>query len=1136
MRILPCCLVLALSLLWAVGDSPMAHACPDACPDQSHLGHHDQAEDDAEAEPEEGEDESEDEGEWDVSDSHGPSLEIEFSTNEGTWMTADVSPDGKTIVFDILGDIYTMPMAGGTATRILSGRAWDYQPRWSPDGAEILFTSDRGGSDNIWIAKADGSEPKAFSEEKDKVTNCGGWSPDGEAIIAKRRLTDQSSLGTTELWLYDRRGGSGLQITKKDEIPEVSEPVFHPDGRFIYFSARNARYGYNRNVHAGIYHLRRYDRNTGEITVIVQRAGGAARPAISPDGEWLSYISRDGVETILVVHHLESGAERVVWRGLDRDMQETFAWAGSYPSMDWTKDNKAIVCYSEGKIWRVDVESGDATALEFTADVQLTADEAVRPKTDVATETFRARILRWMQQNPRDGQIVFSALGRLYEADADGSNPRRLVDDDDDSAFEYAPRFSPNGRRLAYVSWNDAEKGHVWRSDADGGGRKQVTDTPGQYANPNWSPDGKRLVYLRGSGATLRGGDMTDELWHEIYVIDADGGESQYVASVNNRGAQSRMPNPRFGPEGKRIYFMEDGGGENTVQYVSLRLDGTDRKVHAKVKYGEEIELSPDGKWIAYKHLHDAYVAPLPMAGTDPLELGDSDGGVKVKKLSDGLADWIRWTDNGTVTWAAGPTLYVQTMEKAWADPPAEEEDEDSDEDADGESEEDEETPDPNAAEGIEITLELPRAKPEGVLALTGARLITMNGDEIIDDGIIVVEGNRITGIGRHGGDVSIPEGAHVVDVSGLTAIPGLVDAHAHMGYGGLDINPQHDWRYYANLAYGVTTTMDPSASTQLVFAQSEMVEAGVMKGPRVYSTGFILYGADIPGKAPTNSLDDARAHVERLKSLGAFAIKSYMQPRREQRQWFVKAAREADMLDFPEGGGNFEGNMSMILDGHTGIEHTVPPANLYDDVVQFWSATKVGYTPTLLVSYGGLSGEHYFYQHADPPVWQNEKLGRFVPRDFIMARSRRLAIFAYDDDWNHMQVAESAKKLIEQGVLVNMGAHGQLQGLGPHWELWALAHGGASNMDVLRAGTLNPATYIGLDDLIGSLEEGKLADIAFLSADPLADIANTNSVAYVVKNGELFDANTMDELWPEQASGGPFPWAAPVSLPGLGE
>ncbi|NNM31755.1 MAG: amidohydrolase, partial [Gemmatimonadetes bacterium] len=696
----------------------------------------------------------------------------------------------------------------------------------------------------------------------------------------------------------------------------------------------------------------RWDRQTGEFTPVTSRYGGAGNASLNPDGTLLAYVTREGLESRIVLRDLESGAERFLGGGLDRDQQEAFAWTGIYPAMDFTPDGKEIVYSGKGRLWRRSIEGGDPIEIPFTARVEQTLQEALRFKPDVLSENVRARTLRWIHESTEAGRIVFCALGRLYTCNRDGSNVRRLLNDDDDTTFEYAPRFSPDGKRLAYVTWNDEAKGHVWRSNANGRTPRQLTEVPGQYANPNWSSDGKRLVYLKGSGATLRGGDLTGELWHEIYILDADGGEPEYVTSVGVRGAQARMPNPIFGPDDARIYYFENAD-QKTIQYVSVRPDGTDKQTHVKIPYGEEAILSPDGKWLAYKHLHDGYLAPLPRVGQQTLDLGDKDGAVVVKKLSSDLADWLHWTDANTITWAAGPSFYRQTLDKLFAEPPEEEEDDEAEED-----EEDE--PDPNAPEEVDVVLEVPRHVPAGTLVIDGARLIPMAGDEVIEDGVMVIRGNRIVAAGRRG-SVSIPDDVdHTVDARGLTAIPGLVDAHAHMGYGGLDINPQRDWKYYANLAYGVTTTMDPSASTHLVFAQSEMVEAGVMKGPRIYSTGFILYGADIAGKAPTESYEDALRHVQRLKKLGAFSVKSYMQPRREQRQWYIKAAREEEMLVFPEGGGNFEYYLGMIIDGHTGIEHSVPVAPLYDDVVQLWAATEVGYTPTLLVSYGGLSGEHW--------------------------------------------------------------------------------------------------------------------------------------------------------------------------------
>ncbi|RKZ16835.1 amidohydrolase [bacterium] len=1139
---------LLLAVLCAAGlllTSSLAMACPDGCSHGVHAADGDEA-----AALTEGVDTEEDTADWDVNEARGESFAIDFTVDEGTWMSLDVSPDGSTIVFDHLGDLFTIPVGGGSATRLSSGLAWDYQPRYSPDGSEILFTSDRAGGNNLWTMKADGSDMKALTDTGEKDTNCGAWSPDGEWIASKRRLTDGSSIGATELWMFHRLGGNGLQITKKDDLPEASEPVFHPDGRFVYFSARPRRFTYGQNPYQGIYQIRKFDRQTGDLSRVTGRFGGAGRPSISPDGKTLTYISRDRLDVVLIAHDLDSGAERIVYRGLNHDLQESFAWAGTYPGMDFMPDGESIVLWAGGKILQVELESGAATEIPFSVDVELVAQPAVRPSADVTSDTMDLKILRWMHSSSKDQSIVFSALGRIYRADSDGSNAEVIVGGE---SFAYAPRFSPDGKRLTWVSWDDLEKGQVFVGNADGGSARQISSRAGQWVNPQWSADGSELVVIRGSGATLRGGDLGDEMYHELWILDAKGkNDPHFVKTIGARGSASRMPAPFFSADGSRLFFLRSAA-ENHAELVSIDRNGRDEIVHVKVHYGDEFAVSPDGKWVAYKRLHDAYLAPMPAPGTGTLDLGDDDGGVKVYALTDDMADWLSFEDAGTLTWSQANDFYRTTVDRVVAkalaaeakakaeeeaadegddeaddEEPATEADTDADDadDAAVAAEAEETEPDPNDPDKVTITVTVPRARPEGTLVLDGGRLITMAGeahDEVIENGRVVIEGHRITAVGE-ASSISIPDGAHVIDTTGMTIIPGLVDAHAHMGYNAMDILPQRDWQYYANLAYGVTATMDPSASTHLVFAQSEMVEAGVMKGPRVYSTGFILYGADISGRAPTKSYEDAYRHVKRMKQYGAIAIKSYMQPKRIQRQWYVKACRELEMLDFPEGGGNFEGNMGMILDGHTGIEHTTPIAPLYEDVLQMWSATEVGYTPTFLVAYGGISGEDWFYQNTTP-LFEDEKIQRFTPKATIESRSRRPGVMGYEGDWFHQTVAASATELLRRGTFVNLGQHGQRQGLGCHWDMWALSQGGATSLEALQFATINPARYIGLGAEIGSLEAGKLADIAILSGNPLEDIRESNTVEMVVKNGELFDANTMDQAWPVQTTRAPFMW-----------
>jgi hypothetical protein len=229
-----------------------------------------------------------------------------------------------------------------------------------------------------------------------------------------------------------------------------------------------------------------------------------------------------------------------------------------------------------------------------------------------------------------------------------------------------------------------------------------------------------------------------------------------------------------------------------------------------------------------------------------------------------------------------------------------------------------------------------------------------------------------------------------------------------------------------------------------------------------------------------------------------------------------------------------------MIVDGHTGIEHTLPVQTAYDDVMDLWRGTGVGYTPTLCVAYGGISGEQYWYEVDD--LWQHPRLQSFIPPHRLNPRSRRRNKSPLED-YNHIRVAEIAKQLVDDGGLVQAGGHGQLNGICTHWELWSFVQGGMTPMQSLRSGTLHGAKYLGLDGDIGSLEPGKLADIVVIEsgADPTVDIRDSQKIQYTIANGRIFEAATMQEVngqpapkfyWEFAGQGVSFPM---IGLPGCG-
>jgi Tol biopolymer transport system component/imidazolonepropionase-like amidohydrolase len=1019
---------------------------------------------------------------WKVEDPHGPSRTVSFETDEGTWIALDVHPDGKRLVFSLLGDLYLLPIEGGEGRRITSGPAYDVQPRFSPDGKWIAFASDRAGIEALWICDLEGGNARKVSAEKESTVNSPAWSPDGEWLVGRKRLTDTSSLGTVELWMWHLRGGQGIRLTKKDEQPDAADPEFSPDGRFLYFSARDARYKYDRDVNEGIWQVKRLDRRTGQVVPLTGEFGGAATPTLSPDGKTMAFVRRIRAKTWVELMDLASGKIWPLTNEVERDNQEGFAFHGVFPGFAWAPDGKALVATGDGRIGRYDAITGARSAVPFRVAVEQRVTDALRFPQRLGAEKVRARILRWPVESPDGKRLVLCSFGHVYGMDLPSGTPTRLTDFED---LEYAPAFSRDGAQIAFVTWNDRAGGHVWTMPAAGGAPRRLTSVPGQYANPSFSPDGKRVVYLRGSGATFREHDPAEELWHEVHWVGIEGGPSRYVIGTKNRGTNRRMPRPQFSPDGERIYFLEDEEGAKPHEVpkallVSVALDGTDKRVHLKWGKAEEAAVSPDGRWVAFNELHNAYVTALPEVGKEPVEISLEDPALPLGRLTDEGGEWVNWADGGrTLAWIFGPSYHRLALEKAFP-PPGE-----------GEKKDEKKKPELPKSEAIEILLDLPRAKPRGLVAYTGARIVTMKGDEVIARGAIVVEDDRIRSVGPAASG-AVPSGAKVVDLAGKTVIPGLIDEHAHLHYSTLDVFPQRPWKYLANLAYGVTSTHDPSASTHEAFGQGEMVEAGLMVGPRIFSTGYVLYGAD-----------DARRHLRRMKTLGAFTVKSYMQPKREQRQMLLQAAREERVMVVPEGGGDLEMDMTFVLDGHTTIEHALPVTPLRKDIVTLLARSGTAYTPTLLVAYGGLSGDKWFHQHYE--IWKDERLLQFVPQGVVDPIGRIRDVMATDEDWHHLDVAASARKVVAAGGRVCLGGHGQMQGLGPHWEMWAFVQGGMTPLEALRVATLSPAQTLGLDGDLGSIEAGKMADFVVLDRNPLERIENSDSVALVVKNGVAY-------------------------------
>ncbi|MCC6650474.1 MAG: PD40 domain-containing protein [Candidatus Eisenbacteria bacterium] len=1038
-------------------------------------------------------------GKWSVDNPPGEHHDVPLDTRTGTWMSVDVSPDGTQLVFDLLGDLYTLSIAGGEARAISSGMAWDEQPRFSPDGKRIAFTSDRSGGDNIWIVDRDGAHPRQVTKETFRLLNSPAWTPDGQYIAARKHFTSTRSAGAGEIWLYHWTGGEGAQMTKRrTEQKDEGEPAFSRDGRWLYWSmdaTPGQSFEYNKDANTQIYCIQRLDRESGEVRTFQGGAGGAIRPTPSPDGKTVAFIRRVRGKSVLYLGDVTSGAEKPLYDGLDRDNQEVWAVHGVYPGIAWTPDSRELVFWSKGGLHRIDVATRAVRDIPFHVTGTRRVTEAVRFATPVAPDSLRTHMLRWVSVSPQGDRVAYAALGHLYVRALPDGRPVRLTRADD--VFESHPAWSRDGKWIVYSTWNDDALGQVRVVASTGGTGRTVTSKPGHYVEPVFSPDGATIVYR-----AIGGGYLFSPLWSEergLYAVATAGGASRRIVDHGQSA--------HFAARNDRVYYVEVGGADQDERnLVSIALDGTDERTHLKGVYYTEIKMSPDEKWVAFREKYKLWVAPFTFTGR-PADLGPSARNFPVKLVSRDAGDWIDWSGNSrSVSWALGEALYTRELTELFTFAPG--------------------APDSlveRPARRIDVGFAFAHDKPAGSIALTGARILTMKGDEVIEDGTVVVTGNRITAIGPRA-STAIPAGAQVFDARGKTITPGLVDAHWHGGMGTEQLVPQRSWIDYASLAFGVTTLHDPSNDSGEIFTQAELQRAGLIVAPRIFSTGTILYGAKGDFRADVDSVGDALMHLGRMKAYGASSVKSYNQPRRDQRQQVLEAARRLRMNVVPEGGALFPHNMTMVIDGHTGLEHALPIARVYDDVVQLWSATKVGYTPTFNVAYGGLDGEHYWY--AKTPVWANERLQAFVPRRILDARARR-PVTAPDNEWNHIVVAEEAAKLHRAGVGVQIGAHGQREGLGSHWEIWSMVLGGMTPHEALQCATIGGAKYLGYDREVGSLEVGKLADLIVMDRDPLADIRNSESISRVMMNGRLYDAARMDEIAPRQKPRGAFWWEA---------
>ncbi len=1097
-----------------------------------------------------------------------PQRKIAFNSKEGSWTSLDISPDGQTLIFDMMGDLYTMPASGGKATAITRGLAYDVHPRFSPDGKKILFISDRSGADNVWYIDTEKKDTIQVTSDQNQYFPSACWTPDGEYIVyAKGRRN-------IKLFMASRKSGTGVQLIDAPANLKTIDPAVSPDGRYIYFSQRTNAWNYNAVLPQ--YQVGVYDRENGKVNTVTSRYGSGFTPVLSKDGKWLVYGSRFEDKTGLVIRNLETSGEKWLAYPVQRDEQESIAPLGVLPGMVFSPDSKALFVSYGGKIHRVPVDGSAITEIPFSVDLELELGPRLAFKYPVSDTPYQqATQIRDAVPSPDGKRLAFTVLNRLYIMDYPNGKPRRLTSNE---FTEAQPAWAPDGNAIVFTTWN-ADGGNLFKINltAKNASPQKLTKEPGLYQTPVFNITGDKIAFVRSKSRVYKEayGPEYDGDEDDLCLIPSGGGDIVLIDKALGRF------NPHFIKSQPERLYLTNGTGD----LVSIKFDGTDEKkithVTGITTYGtiplkngrpdaekmqcivgendaedreREVSLpspaalitmSPAGDRALTQINNDIYVVTIPKTGklynisvSNPAE-----SEFPARKLTEIGGEFPSWEADGkTVHWSLGSTHFMYDVDKAQAfddsvaaakkltdkraadsiarltaDPSLKKmadslkkvTDSLKTKDTTAKKDPKKEEPKFKASEN-DVKVFFKKDLPTGTVLMKNARIITMKGDEVIEQGDLLVVNNRIAGVGATG-SLSVPSGAKIMDMTGKTIVPGFVDPHSHM-WPNWGIHKNQVWIYAANLAYGVTTTRDPQTATTDVLTYGDMVDAGSMIGPRIYSTGpgvgFWFY----------NVKDSAQAESilqQYSKYFHTKYIKMYLTGNRKQREWIIMAARNQQLMPTTEGGLDLKLNMTNLLDGYPGHEHALPIYPLYNDVFKTIAQAKMMVTPTLLVSYGGPFAENYFWERENP--YHDPKVQYFFAYTELARKTRRVGQWTLPEEQVFPKHAKNMKNLIEAGGLVGVGSHGEFQGLGYHWEMWALQSGGMRPIDVLKAATILGAEGLGLDKDLGSVEPGKLADLVIMDKNPLENIRNTNSIQFVMKNGRLYDGNSGDEVYPLQ-------------------
>jgi len=1008
-----------------------------------------------------------------------PARTIAFTTHVGSNMDVDVSPDGKILVFDLLGDLYTLPVTGGTATQLTHGMAINVNPSWSPDGKMIAYLSDWSGSMHLNVRSLEGHFHTVLGKTEKQLDISDNyyfkshqpvWTIDGHYIALKDSLY-------------------GV-VSGKIAMPAGTQQLqrFSPDEKFAY--------GIDSNK------LVRWSlQNLSKCNISGQLAEFQSA-SLSPNAHWWAYTADSIGKRWLIISDLSSNSAKALTfshaKPTDNDRE-------FFPHFAFSQDSRYIYIGYGGHIHRITASTGEDKVIPFTIHVKADLGVFNYHTFRVTSNPFRVQYIRSANIDPDGRRLIFEALNRIYVMGLPNGKPRILCPQ---TCNQYQPVYSPDGKWIAYVTWCDTSGGYLWKVSSDGYSPERITKIAGQYQHPAWSPDGKYVAVIKGGPSFVETGvNPYAEGKGEPKLLGDDWGIGQLQLINLNSGHITAVVDSvplwnqvNFSANGTRITYMpyytdkpflvsKDTASKNRQILNAGNFSTDPNKIKQRC-------LSPDGRFLIYSIAEDLYLIPVNHAGKIPA-LSRSRAHSQCIRFAPGVDPY--WARGGKeICWTYGHTFFsvspekiIKTVGKSVAGNKSSVQQKDGFVTA---------WVKPDRTINIDLT-----AKPayaHGTIALTDVRIITMKGNHVIQNGTVIIKNGRFDAIGSSA-TVHIPTAAKCYNLKGKTIMPGLINVHLHQSAPS-DVGPQEYPVYLSNFAFGVTTMRDPFSSIDS-YGYTELLKTGQMIGPRLFSSGPGVMAED--GIA-INNYDDALAIAFKRKTLGGTFIKQYLinNKTRQQKEWLLMAAREYGLNMTNEGEIYMPLALAQLKDGSSGIEHNPYWGYAYDDLFTFWAKSHTYFTPTLNVRPGNVI-DVYRYWHTDDP-----KLARFRPEIMNMLSTLKPPVDS--SIFNNRIYTVADAEIRKKGGRVALGTDGN-NPIDVHNELWTLQMGGLSNLQALQAATIVGARAIGIQKDVGSIEPGKIADLIVLNSNPLDDIHNSRDIKYVMKDGILYDGDTLDELWP---------------------